>query len=169
MIANYLLIILPQSRDSLRIEVQATCALPESVEGGLLVEKPNGALGCRLALQWQKRSFKLLGACNFHCVSGQNHVHLLKTLVGVCLVKMRCENDHLPGAHAAEGRGLHWRAWERLAWKSLRGISSGKLKIITLEHEEVKVPAFWERPCCRWRFSRLMFGAVAPSFPVTPG
>lgn len=116
----------------------------------------------------RSRASGCLGS-NFHCVSEQNHVHLLKTLIGVCLAKMRHENGRLPVAHAAEGSELHWRVWKKLACKSLRGISSGKLKIITLEQEEVKVPMFQEWLRCQWRFSRLVCGALAPSFHVTPG
>lgn len=90
-------------------------------------------------------------ACNFHCVSGQNGVRLLKTLLRACLVKMRHENEnnHLPVAHAVEGNKSHWKAWKRLAEKSLGGVSSVSLKIITLEWEETKIPSFRERLCCQ--------------------
>lgn len=107
-------------------------------------------------LQWQKQSFRPPEACDFHCASGQNGVRLLKTLVGVCLVKRRHENekDPLPVAHAAEGSKLRWRAWERLACKSLRKTFSVQLKIVTLEQEEAKMPTFREWLCSPQRFCK---------------
>ena len=75
--------------------------------------------------------------------------------------------DPLLIAPGAEGSKSQRRAWKRLVWKSLRGICSVKLRIITLEQEETIIPTFRERLCCRWRFSRLVPGAVAPSCPVT--